>query len=231
MWCHTGRLFLGALAASLSLSSTHYAAAVPGPAPSVAVVGAGAQGLIAALDLSDRGFDVTLFERETTILPIVESTDLNGFVYEYLSQLLLGGATANGFGPPASVVALALRYQQPLEPLPASANPLFYDSLSGLNALPSFWLPYLATPDGQQSLLQQLAAGFIIFQQIGTVNPTPAGILQLGIVTSANQTFGEWSAQVKLPAFTDFVESFIDSALSGPASAGLATHVLLGAPY
>ena len=222
-------LVLGAVALALSRSTPTGAVNVPGPAPSVAVVGAGAQGVVAALELNDRGFNVTLFDKAPIILPIVDSIELHGFVYEYLSQLLLGGATTQGFGPPATVVALARRYQQPLEPFPASANPLFYDSSTGLNSLPSFWLPYLATPAGQQNLLQQLAAGFAILQQLDAVNPTPAGVLGLGIVASANQTFGDWAAQAKLPAFTGLLESFIDSALSGPASASPATLVLQGA--
>ncbi|KAK9834548.1 hypothetical protein WJX74_004294 [Apatococcus lobatus] len=216
----------------LALLSAHITtlagqAILPGRLPHVAVIGAGPQGVVAALELGARGCNVTLFEKETIILPIVETIQLDGFVYEYLSQLLIGGATFSGFGPPEVVSAFASKYGQPLEPLPASNVSLYFGSGPGLTTVPSFWLPLLATPDGRQTLVQQLAAGVAILQQLDAAEPTPAGVLQLGIVASPSQSFTDWAAQTKLPAFTDFVASFINSALSGPAGAAPAAHVLL----
>ncbi len=194
-------------------------------AVNVAVIGAGAHGLIAALVLSDRGNHVTVFEKETTILPIVQSLQLKEANYDYLSQLLLPGATPNGFGPPAPLAEFASRYDQPLLPLPLSRNPVFFDTAAGITVVPAFWQSYLASQQGQTSLLQQLAAGVAIFARIDQGEPTPEGILALGIC-EAQQTYGEWAAAADLPAFTNFVELFGNSALSGPVVNASAAVVL-----
>ncbi len=54
----------------------------------IAVVGAGPHGLIAALELTQLGHSVTVFEKETVELPIIQSLELNSVVYEYLGQAL-----------------------------------------------------------------------------------------------------------------------------------------------
>ena len=191
----------------------------------IAVVGAGAHGLIAALELSDLGHNVTLFEKDTGTIPIVQSLQLNNDVYDYLSQLLLPGATSAGFGPPASLAQFTSRYSQPLEPLQLSRNPVFFDNSTGITPVPSFWRPYLASQQGQASLLQQLAAGVAILNRINQGEPTPEGVVALGICET-QETYEEWAASVNLPAFTSFVETFVNSALSGPTASSSAAAVL-----
>ena len=87
---------------------------------SVAVVGAGPHGLVAALELKQLGYNVTVFERETVILPIVESLQIDSIVYEYLGQALLPAANTNGSGHhprylilPRSMGSPWSHYQQP----------------------------------------------------------------------------------------------------------------------
>ena len=45
--------------------------------PSAAVVGAGEHGLIAAVELQNRGFNVTVFEKSGTAVPILNTVQLD----------------------------------------------------------------------------------------------------------------------------------------------------------
>lgn len=190
---------------------------------SVAIVGAGPHGLVAALKLKQLGFNVTVFEKEQMILPIIESPVINGVVYDYLSQALLPAASTNGSGPPSVLLNFAERYGQPLEPLLTASTS--FDSVAGVNPIPSTWLPFLADPSGPTALLQQLAAGYAVLRELDDFRLSPSGALESGIVLP-NQTFAEWADDLSLPAFTDLITLLTNTALSGPASEKLAADII-----
>lgn len=191
----------------------------------VAVVGAGPHGLVAALELTQLGYNVTVFERETVILPIVESLQIDSVVYEYLGQALLPAANTDGSGPPPALLDFAEKYGQPLEPLPAAVTTLSFDSIAGVNSVPSSWLPLLATAADQLELLQELAAGYAVLLDLESFPPSPSGVLESGIA-EANQTFADWANNLALPAFTDFIQLVFNSALSGPVADTLAANIV-----
>ncbi len=194
-------------------------------ASNIAVIGAGPHGLVAALELKQLGYNVTVFEKETVQLPIIESLRIGSVVYEYLSQAVLPAENPDGSGPPAVLSSFAQKYGQPLEPLPAAEFTLSFDSVAGVNPVPSSWLPFLVDPADQQELLQELAAGYAVLLELEGFQPNPTGVLESGVATP-NQTFADWAKDLALPAFTDVIELFSNSALSGPVSNSIAANVL-----
>ncbi len=196
-----------------------------GNSANIAVVGAGPHGLIAALELAQLGHSVTVFEKETVVLPIIQSLELNSVVYEYLGQALLPAANSHGSGPPAALLSFAEKYGQPLEPLPAAITTLSFDSVVGVNPVPSSWLPFLADAADQLELLQELAAGYAVLLELESFPPNPSGVLDSGVAAS-NQTFADWAKEISLPAFTDFIELVFNSALSGPVADTIAANIL-----
>jgi oxygen-dependent protoporphyrinogen oxidase len=61
------------------------------PRPAIAVVGAGLAGLAAACELTRRGFDVAVFERESHPGGRARSEKVEGFTLEAVGQLVSGG--------------------------------------------------------------------------------------------------------------------------------------------
>ncbi len=196
-----------------------------GNTANIAVVGAGPHGLIAALELTQLGHGVTVFEKETIELPIIQSLELNSVVYEYLGQALLPAANSHGSGPPAALLNFAEKYGQPLEPLPAAITTLSFDSVAGVNPVPSSWLPFLTDAADQLELLQELAAGYAVLLELESFQPNPSGVVDSGVAFS-NQTFADWAQEISLPAFTDLIELVFNSALSGPVADTIAANIL-----
>ena len=146
-------------------------------------------------------------------------------MYEYLGQALLPAANSHGSGPPAALLSFAEKYGQTLEPLPAAITTLSFDSVVGVNPVPSSWLPFLADAADQIELLQELAAGYAVLLELESFPPNPSGVLGSGVAAS-NQTFADWAKAISLPAFTDFIELVFNSALSGPVADTIAANIL-----
>ena len=113
-------------------------------APSAAVVGAGEHGLIAAVELQNRGFDVSIFEQNGTAVPILNTVQLD-HIYDYLSVGVYPSETFNGSGTVPSLAAFAAKYHQQLELLPGSRGPrcVYFDSTQGTTSVPPFARPLL----------------------------------------------------------------------------------------
>lgn len=102
---------------------------LPSSGKSVAVIGAGVHGLLAALELKLRGWDITVYEKAGEILPIIPSINLNGINYEYYSQAIFSPATFEGTGPNPSLARFAQHYGQGLpQPFAASGRLLYWAS-------------------------------------------------------------------------------------------------------
>ena len=181
----------------------------------VAIVGAGVSGLTAAVNLQQRGWNVTVFERANQLLPIVQTVTINDIVYDYLSQALLP-VPVNGEPSSTALGQLAERYQQPFEPFELTANTVSFDTITGVSPVPPPFQPFFTSAEGQEDLLEQLAEGWRLIQRLGKYQPTPEGAVEAGLV-EPNQTYAEWALQANLTAFTGISELLVNSAVSGPA--------------
>ena len=99
----------------LVLSALLYFNIAPCVALSAAVVGAGEQGIVAAVELQRRGYNVTVVEKQDSIVPVLNSVNISQQIYDYLSVTLLPAATFNGSGTLRSLQDFAARYNQAVE--------------------------------------------------------------------------------------------------------------------
>lgn len=109
-------------------------------APTAAVIGAGEHGILAAVELQNRGYDVTVFEKEASAIPIANTVQLDG-IYDYLSAAVLPSGNLNGSGTIKSLATLAFKYNQSLDFLPAGlvSNFRSFDSVEGVTVYPPTW--------------------------------------------------------------------------------------------
>lgn len=121
--------------------------------PSAAVVGAGEHGLIAAVELQKRGYDVTVFEKGSTAVPILNAVALD-HIYDYLQVAAYPYVNSSNSGSSvSSLAAFAAKYKQRMELLPASTarSHVAFDSVLGVtngaaSLLPPGFSSLLSTP-------------------------------------------------------------------------------------
>lgn len=138
----------------VSCSLTISAAAA---ARTAAVVGAGEHGLIAAVELQNRGYDVTVFEKSGVAVPILNSVKLDD-IYDYLQVAAYPYVNSSNKGSSVpSLAAFASKYHQQMELLPASTalNHIAFDSVLGTTSgaaslLPPGWSSLLGDCPCQQ---------------------------------------------------------------------------------
>ena len=201
------RLFLPS-GVSLVLSLICLCQPLPASANSVAVIGAGVHGLLAALELKLRGWEVTVYEKEDVILPIIPSIKLNGINYEYYSQAIFSPATFEGTGPNPSLARFAERYSQALpQPFAASGRSLYYDTTLRHVPYPPVLDPYFASPIGPEALAEQLAEAVVLLQGVGTNASIPADVVEAGIA-DYNETIVQWAQRTDLTAFADLAQTW-----------------------
>ena len=177
-------------------------------AQSAAVVGVGVHGLLAAIELKQRGWNVTIFEKEADILPVVPSINLNGINYEYYSQAIYSPATYEGIGSNPALVRFATAYNQSLpQPWEASGihNTLYYDTVTGPVPFPPVWAPVLESPQGGMAVAQQLAEAVALLREVGTNASVPADLIDSG-VAEANESVLQWAQRNDLPAYAGITE-------------------------
>ena len=173
----------------------------------IAVVGAGVHGLLAAIEVKQRGWDVTVFEKESEILPIIPTLDLNGVNYEYYSQSIYSSATFEKSAPNPALLTFASKYNQTLMPWTASAmqHTLYYDTVRGPAPYPAVWEPYFTSVSGVQELVQDLAEAIALLRDVGTNSSVPADLVEAGLA-EYNASILDWAQQVQLPAYSSATE-------------------------
>lgn len=193
--------------------------------PHIAVIGAGVHGLLAASEVKLRGWDVTVFEKEADILPVIPTLSLNGINYEYYSQAIYSSATFQHNGPNPSLNAFASRFNQTLVPWTASAiqHTLYYDTVKGPLPYPVVWESFFASPAGRQELVMQLAEAINLLNEVGTNASIPADLIDSGLV-NGSESILQWAQQVDLPAYSDVAQVWWYAAeclLPAPLSAAI----------
>ena len=179
----------------------------------LAVVGAGFAGLTAAVSLQQLGHNVTIFEREDRVVPILRSVMLDGTTYDYLSVALLPLEQVQGG---KFMSALAAKYKQPYQPQPASANSISFDNATGPSPVPVLVQPYLTSEQGKQRLVSEVARGFAISQGLDMLPPSPLSAVAAGS-TSIDETWAQWAAAHSNSSLYDILgDLLVDSSLSGP---------------
>lgn len=173
----------------------------------VAVIGAGVHGLLAAIECKQRGWNVTVYEKEPDLLPIIPSININGINYEYYSQTIYSSATYEKQAPNPALLKFASTYNQTIGPWTASAaeHTLYYDTDGGPAPYPSVWAHYFTSESGVLDLVQQLAEAVTILREVGTNASVPTDLIEVGIVAS-NQSIVQWEQQVGLPAYSTGTE-------------------------
>ena len=175
---------------------------VRGAAPSAAVVGAGVNGLLAAIELKHRGWNVTVFEKATIVLPIIPTINLNGINYEYYNQAIFSSATFVNSGPDPALLDFANKYQQVLLPWTPSGSQLYYDTVTGPQPYPAVWAPFFETASGETELAQQLAEALDLINSLGANLTTQQTLLY------PDETILEWSDGGDLPAYSGIAETW-----------------------
>lgn len=110
-----------------------------------AVIGAGEHGLIAAVELQSRGYNTTVFESESSVVPIFNSVKLGEVYYDYLSIGLMPSGHFHGSETTPVLAKFAAAYNHFAEAFPAALtrNFLSLDSVTGTLQVPSFWASQL----------------------------------------------------------------------------------------
>lgn len=150
---------------------------------------------------------MTVYEKESDLLPIIPSININGINYEYYSQTIYSSATYEKSAPNPALLKFATIYNQTFGPWTASAaeHTLYYDTVGGPTPYPSVWSQYFTSSSGVQDLVQQLAEGIGILREVGTNITVPADLIEAGIV-NFNQSIVQWQQQVDLPAYSSGTE-------------------------